>query len=745
MLSNNSNDRNSNNGKISQEIALSSPDVIDVNLNNYLLQLKRRWKPALVVFFATLGATALLSTFLEKNYQAQGQLLFKQKTAASLTGVGKDVGNLTPLLNNQSPLSTQIEVITSDPVLQQTIDRLKLTDGEGKPMKPKDFEKKLDIKLVGGSDVVNIGYKDKDPKVASDVVNTLMNVYMNQQVRSNQSEPATAREFINKQLPPLETKVAEAESNLQKFRTDNSIVDLKEEKRTIVTDLATLNRAISTTGSQLQGLQAQTSALQSQLGLNLNQAISADQLRGTPEVQGLLQELATTETQLAKEQQRFKENHPSIVALNEKKTQMRSQLQGLIRERVGADANVPEGLLQSDGGVKENQLEKFINLKIDELSVQQQVAGLYQSQQSYVKRARELPRLEKTEQELIRQVETTNKTYKTLLDSLQTVELAQNEQSGNAQIVEPAAIPDKGSSGRLPLMALGTFLGLLLANLSVVLLEMQDRSLKTIGEIKQRFAYNTLGIIPMDNFPGQSKVVVREDPDSFTSEVYRMIQANLKFLTSQKPPKVLLVTSSVPEEGKSTVSANLSAAIAQLGRRVLLIDGDLRRASQHNLWQVSNHSGLREAIEDNLPLSKLVLHPMTNLDLLVAGTVSSNPLAILDSPEMSQLVARARQEYDIVLIDAPPLPVTADVLTLSKLVDGIVFVSRPGIVERESAELAQETLGTSGQKVLGMVINGVKSSEFDRYSYHAKYGKRYFNRRSTGNPNNGSTNEASKI
>jgi capsular exopolysaccharide synthesis family protein len=224
-----------------------------------------------------------------------------------------------------------------------------------------------------------------------------------------------------------------------------------------------------------------------------------------------------------------------------------------------------------------------------------------------------------------------------------------------------------------------------------------------------------------------------------------MIQANLKFLTSQKPPKVLLVTSSVPEEGKSTVSANLSAAIAQLGRRVLLIDGDLRRASQHTLWQVSNRSGLREAIEDDLPISKLVLHPMTNLDLLVAGTVSSNPLAILDSPEMSQLVARARQDYDVVLIDAPPLPVTADVLTISKLVDGIVFVSRPGIVERESAELAQETLGTSGQKVLGMVINGVKSSEFDRYSYHAKYGKRYFNRRSTGNPNNGNTSEASKI
>ena len=288
MFSNNSNERNSYNGNLSQEIAPSSPDSIDVNLVSYFVKVRRRWKPALAVFLATMGATALLSTFLQKTYKAESKLLFKQKSAASLSGVGKDVGNLTPLLNTQSPLSTQIQVITSDPVLQQTIDRLKLQDGKGQPLKPKDLDKKLKIDLVGGSDVLDISYKHHDPKIAANVVNTLIDVYMNEQIRSNQSEPATAKEFINKQLPPLETKVSEAESNLQKFRTENEIVDLKEEKRTIVNDLGILNRAISTTGSQLQGLQAQTSALQSQLGLNLNQAISANQLSGEPEVQSIL-------------------------------------------------------------------------------------------------------------------------------------------------------------------------------------------------------------------------------------------------------------------------------------------------------------------------------------------------------------------------------------------------------------------------------------------------------------------------
>ena len=236
-----------------------------------------------------------------------------------------------------------------------------------------------------------------------------------------------------------------------------------------------------------------------------------------------------------------------------------------------------------------------------------------------------------------------------------------------------------------------------------------------------------------------------------------MVQANLKFLTSEKPPKVILITSSVPEEGKSTVAANLAAATAQLDRRVLLIDGDLRRSSQHHLWGVDNRLGLKDILTENQSLLSVLSRPMTKLDLLTSGTVRSNPLAMLDSLEMSDLVANARRNYDLILIDAPPLPVTADVLTLSKLVDGILFVTRPGIVEHESAELAQETLLTTGQKVLGMVINGVKPSDFDRYSYHARYGKRYYsslneenlvssqkleNLDPQGNSNNGSISRA---
>lgn len=730
MLSNNSNDKNTNNSSPSP---ISSRDGIDVNLSEYLVKVKRRWKPALAVFLLTLGVTGGLSLLQKKTYQGEGKVLFTRTTVGSQTGIGEDVGRLDPILPNQTPISTQIQVLESEPVIQQVIDRQKLTDDENQPLKPKDFRKKLTTELIGGTDVVAVRYKHPDPKMASEIVNTLMDVYIQEQIRGNQSEPVAAKEFIQDELPNIETKVEQAEQKISSFRAENNIVDLAEEKKGIVANLGTLNQQISTTGSELQGLQAQTSALQGQLGLSLNQAVAVDQLASSPEVQSILEQLNQTESNLAQERQRFNEEHPSIISLNEKKNDLDNRLKGIVGNAIGQGVNVPQGLLQDNEGLKENQLEKFISLKIDELSLQNQVTALYQTQQQYLQRAKEIPRLEKQEQELIRNAEAASNTLGTLLENLQEAEIAASQESGNARVVEYSPIPEKGSSGRTMLLGLGIVLGGFLANLSVILLEMQDRSLKTLAEIKKRFTYQTIGIIPLEPPSYQGRIVTREEPDSFSSEVYRMIQANLKFLTSDKPPKVILITSSVPEEGKSTVSANLAAALAQLDRKVLLIDGDLRRSSQHHLWGVSNHKGLKDVIVSNVSVASVVSKPMQNLDLLTSGMVNSNPLGLLDSTGLSDLVGRSRREYDLILIDAPPLPVTADVLTLSKLVDGIVFVTRPGVVEQESAELAQETLETTGQKVLGMVINGVKPADFDRYSYHGRYGKSYYSQNNSHN------------
>ncbi|MEM8673640.1 MAG: polysaccharide biosynthesis tyrosine autokinase [Cyanobacteria bacterium P01_G01_bin.67] len=699
---------------------------LDVNLEEYFLKLKRRWFPALSVFVVTIGTTFFLTSFLDKTYRSEGKILFRKYTPDALLDLDDNANEFTSLLNNQTPLSTERLRMVSEPVLQQTIDQLKLENSDGEPLKIKELKQRLSVEIVGGTDVISVEYKDPDPIISSKVVNTLMDVYVEEHVRSNKKATASADSFITNTIPKIESKLQGLEYRLQGFYEKNQVVDLQEEKKILVAEIGTLNRQISSVGAELQGKKAQTGSLQNQLGLNLRQAIAANQLGNTPQVKSILEQLNTTETELSQERQRFNDNHPLIASLTEKKQTLNSQLRKLINQYVGA--KVSEGLLEG-GNVKDNQLEKFINLKIEELSLQTELSSLYQYQQVYLDRAKQIPRLEKQEQSLLREVESARSTYNTLLDNKSDIDVLINQQTGNAQIIESGRVPEEGSTGRVPLMLLGVVMGLFLSNLTAILLEMQDRTLKTIPEIKQKFAYQVLGIVPLDSLQNtQSGIVVQREPDSFSSEIYRMIQTNLKFLAVKRQPKVILMTSSVPGEGKSTVAANLAAAMAQLGKKVLLIDGDLRKASQHQLWQLSNKTGIKDIVTHKTPLTQVISQPMKQLDVITSGTIAPNPLALLDSPEMGELVATARKEYELIIIDAPPLAVTADVLTLSKLADGIVFVSRPGIVENESADLALETIANANlfQKVLGLVINGVKPNEFDRYSYHAKYSKNYF-------------------
>lgn len=694
----------------------------DLEVVGYLQKIKRRWKPALAVFLLTVGGAFAATNLLEEKYQAEGKILFKQKN--NLIDIGEDVGELKTFLNNQTPLLTQQEIIASAPVLQQTIETLGLENEAGKPLTVRDLRNKLEINLIGGSDVIEITYKGADPIQASQIVNTLMDVYIQEQIRSNQAETVNADSFVTVQIPQIEGKLQEYEAILQEFRTKHSIVDLQEEKKVLVTELGTLNRQIATVGSQLRGAQAQTATLQKQLGLNFQQAIAVNQLGNSPIVQSVLAQIGNTETQLIEERQRFKDSHPSVASLLEQKVNLRRQLEQLIARSVGAGVKVSDGLLQ-DNRFQESSLEKFINLKIEELNLQQQLSSTYEYQQAYLKRAQQLPKLEQREREISQQVETARKTYENLLSTQQDLQILQNKTTANAEIIEQAIVPEEGSTGSMALMLLGILLGLFLSNLTVIILEMQDRSIPSIAELKKKLPYKVLGIVPTNDLSQSKGVIVQQEPDSYPSEIYRMIQANLKFMTSGTP-KVILVTSSVPGEGKSTIAANLAAAISQLGRQVLLVDGDLRKASQHQLWGASNHVGIKDVITNRVSFRQALIQPMPKLHLLTSGVIPPNPLALLDSHEMGELIAKARQEYDTVIIDAPPLPVTADVLTLSKLVDGIIFVARPGVVEHESVQLARDAIESTGQKVLGMVINGVNAKECDRYSYSARYGKSYF-------------------
>jgi polysaccharide biosynthesis transport protein len=197
-----------------------------------------------------------------------------------------------------------------------------------------------------------------------------------------------------------------------------------------------------------------------------------------------------------------------------------------------------------------------------------------------------------------------------------------------------------------------------------------------------------------------------------------MLQANLNFI-SHKKVRTIVVTSSVAGEGKSEVSANLAAVMAQAGKRVLIVDADMRNPSQHHLWGVMNLTGLSNVIVGQEQIRRCIQSVTRNLSVLTAGVIPPNPIALLDSASMNALIQALSASYDYIIFDTPPLAGTADAAVLGKMVDGVLVVVRPGIADTASALATKSLLVRSEANVLGIVANGVNvKHEPDSYFYY---------------------------
>ena len=717
---------------------MQSRESIDLDLGRYFSTLKRRWLPAVSIFAATVTLSALSTTLLKPSYEAQGKLLFKSPSfnvvGSNLlpsTSEGAGTGDLRPLVSTQNPISSQIEVISSPTLLQRTINELHLKNKKGELLKVEELEKALTLKIVGGTDVLQITYKSPNPKEAAAVVNKIMNFYLQNDILTSRSEAESTRQFMAMQLPKTEGAVHQAEVELRIFKQKNNIVDLSEEAKTAVANIGNLDSQIDNLKAELDQVTAQTSELRQKVGLNSEQASAVSAVSQSPAVQGVLTQLQDTERQLAVQRSRFVENNPTIVDLEAKKANLQTLLQKQIEQTVGSQAKVPSALLQI-GELRQSLIKDFLQSEIQRVALAQKLASLYNSRYAYEKRTKVIPQLVQNQRELEQRLEVAQSTYQSLLKKVQELQVAKNKNTANARIIATASLPEKPVGGSKPIiLAVGMMFGAFLSTSTVLFLELRDRSLKTLKEVREVFGYTLLGVVPLSASKVRSRhrdlesttpeIAVRDKPHSLTSEIYRMIQANLKFLSSDKVLKTIVVTSAVPKEGKSTVSANLAAAIAQLGRKVLLIDADMRLPSQHHLWQLTNAEGLSEVLVGQAQSSTAASKVMNNLYVLTAGVRPPNPLALLDSKRMASLIEGFSSQYDFVIIDAPPLLLAADALTLSQMTDGILFVARPGVIDSNSANTAQEMLERSGQNVLGLVVNGiVEKNESSSYFSHAK-------------------------
>lgn len=707
------------------------PHVEEVNIQKYLEVLQRRWLVVVGIFGITVTLGCLYAFSLKPSYKAEASLMIKTNRTSSLTGLPEDIGRLEALNVNDNPLETQVRIVGSNPVLDNTIKSLNLKDNEGKPLSIRDLAQQLKVEGIKGTDVVQLSYQSDNPELAAKIVNQVIDSYIDLNIKANQSEAFAAKQVLVAELPKAEVIVRRAESELRVFKEKNQVIVLEQEASAAVDTISKLDNQISQAQAQLDDVKGRIEQLRAQAQVNSQQGVIASELSQAPGVQKVLAQLQEAESQLALEQTRFQPGHPTITNLQEKVLALRS----LLKERTGqvaGETQVTEGSLQL-GQLRQSLIADITRAEAQRVGLERQINTLLQQRYAYSKRASYLPRLEQNQRELERRLKAAQTTYETLLKKRQEIDVAQNQKIPNARVISYALVPDKPVGPRKLLFLVGGgAVGIFLGVIAAFSLDLIDRSVKTVKEAKEVLKYTVLGVIPTlgRNNKNSSvggidtpipKIIGRDIPHFPFGDAYQILQVNLKFLCSDRPLKSIVVTSSVTKEGKSEVAANLAVTMAQVGRRVLLVDANMRNPIQHHIWGLTNAVGLSNMIVDQLSLDAAVQEVMPNLDVLSSGVLPPNPMALLDSQRMATLISSFGRDYDFVIFDTPSLSGTADAAVLSNLTDGILLVVRPGVVDLDNANAAKEFLTQSGQKVLGIVINGVNiKSEPDSYFYYTK-------------------------
>jgi uncharacterized protein involved in exopolysaccharide biosynthesis len=456
-------------------------ESIDLDLSQYIAAVRRHWLPAVGVFVVTVGVSAFATTLLKPSYEAAGKLLFKSPTFSAigssvLPNAQEGTVDLKSLVASQNPISTQMEVISSPPILQKAIDKLQLKDIAGKSLEVEVLERSLKLQIVGGADVLRITYKSGKPEEAAAIVNAIVDVYLENDILINRNEARSLSESISKQIPANQAAVRVAEEALKLFKQKNNIVNLAEESRSAVGTISTLDAQIDGVRAELNRETAQTNQLRQQAALNSQDGISASALSQSPAIKATLTELQEIERQLAVKRSLFENASPAIVDLEAKKTNLKNLLQKQIIEIGGERTSPNRGLLQI-GELRQTLIANFLASDVQRLGLAQKLASLQTSRTNYEQRVRSLPQLEQQQRDLERKLEIPQSTYQNLQKKLKELQLAENNDRATARIINKASVPkEPAPSMKFLFLLLGGMSGAFLATVLIVLLEIRHNA-----------------------------------------------------------------------------------------------------------------------------------------------------------------------------------------------------------------------------------------------------------------------------
>ena len=683
------------------------------SLRDFFEILRRRKVIAFNAFVLVLVFGVIVTLMTKPVFSTSARLLVEGKSNTLAINNGGD-----PLSSVFQPpvghdVDTQIEMLRSSAITTQVYKKAGI--------KPSAVD--LAVRRVGATDVIEIAVTSNSRDAANSFAQTLPKVYESQTRDTRLREVSAALDFAQRSLKEQNAKLLRTEAAFEKFKNQKGVVDANAEVSSAIESSAQARSEYVAAQGLLTKLSAQLSALQAQRA-------SLSEFTETP--------LTTTNPALAQlndQLAQLKSQRDQLVFLykptNGKVRQIDAQIESL-QQRISKTPPTITNVSRAPNPAVAELDNKIGDVTTDLQAAQKSLAPLRARVEQQGKYLGSFNDIQRQQAQLQRDLDSSSNASKTLAESVLQLTLRKEALDAAGAPVStmetaPPAVQIAPRLGRGITMAI--LLGLVAACVAALLQDSLDDHLHNENEARALLDTSILGYFPMLQGRTERPILDLENPDRNLLESFRALRSNVQFTLVNKDTKAsighkLLVTSSVPAEGKSYVASNLAIAMALDGRRVILVDADLHRPRVHVVFDLKKQPGLTDVLVGETTIQKALQRVgIPGLRVLSAGTSPPNPAELLNSAAMDAALQALCYEADIVILDSPPMLATADAQVLSSKVDGVIYVMQLGRVARSAVQRAFELLKKANASVVGIVFNKVEQQNSNSYGgyYYSDY------------------------
>ena len=698
-----------------------------MGVQDYLRVVRKRLWVILLTMLAVYGCAMVYTQLQPRIYETRATVEVVQKTT---------IGGLFEgaLLQQGDAMATAAKVIRSTRVMSKVVDLLQTkgalprVEGDARQLQIAKLQSAVNAVQVDRATILAINVRLDDPELARLIANKVAQVYCSENLSADMEQERATRLHLEEQVRQVNMVLMQAERDLEDFKQTHNLAELSPQERVSVDALVELEAEYRQASALRAENEMALQKMQTAFDPAALETMDIQQLLDDQSVRASYDNLVRANLRMTALLEDYTPRHPAVLEAEEQVAAARQQLASAIRPALAARIET----LRKEG-TRLREREQLLGAKLGRAQ------------------GREMSNLPETRLELARLqrlVDVNNKLYVTFTQRLEEMRIVESAKIGGMRILDeaPAAVqiyPRPGSNAMG-----GLIIGLVLGLAFAFVIESMDTSIGTIEDVEAYIGKPVLGVVPLihvdeektkrfqqkvvadkaDFNSRQAKLVAISDPKSPVTEAYRTLRTNLHFSFLQKQGgKVLLITSATPQEGKTTTITNLAVIFAQAGKKTMVLSCNLRHPGVYKTFGLKKKPGITDVLVGSISWREAVQDPgIDNLSVLAAGPYPPNPAELLDSPEFSNLLAELRQEYDIILVDSPPvLPVT-DAAIIGAKADGVLMVYFAGKAAREALLRAKVQLESVHSNIIGVVLNRIQPEGKLGYTYYYHYQYRYY-------------------